>query len=360
MHRNSFFVLLAATVVVTGLAIATVLHQPALRSADVSGEALFPGLTNKLASLKSVVVKQADGDLTFDWDGKGWVVRDRKNYPAEDAKVAEVVLGIARMTKLEAKTAMAEKLDRLDLNDPKAKNSRAKEVLLVDKDGKALADVIVGKRKFSLGKEGGTYVRLPPNPQSWLALGDINVGAKPRDWLKRDIADIKDRDVKRITVVHPDGERVIAGRQAPTDPGFKYENLPAGKQAASDYSADEFARMLQIFMLDDVARADDIPFPKEKTTTADFDGFAGWRVTVQLTQKDGNSWIKVKADPPPGGPKPDEPKPAPGTATVADWGKVIADLNARTNGWAFQVPTYSVAIMNKRMADLLKKPESKS
>ena len=338
------------------------LRQPSLRSADATGEPLFPGLTNQLTALKSVAIKQADGDLTFDWNGKNWVVRERKNYPAEDGKVAEVVIGIARMVRLEAKTAMADKLDRLELNDPKAKDSRAKQVMLVDRDGKTLADVIVGKRKFSLGKEGGTYVRLPSAPQSWLALGDINVGNKARDWLKCDIADLRDRDIKRVTVVYPDGERVIAGRQSPNDPGFKIENLPSGRQPSSDYSADEFARMLQTFMLDDVAPVADIPFPKEKTTTADFDGFAGWRVTVQLTQKDGNSWIRVKADPPPSGFAAPEPAKSGLGAAVPppDWNKVMAEIKARTDGWAYQVPAFAVTIMTKRMADLIKKPETRS
>jgi hypothetical protein len=90
MNRNGFLALCAVTVIAVALAAFTILRQPSVRSADVAGEPLFPGLTSKLATLKWVVVKQADGELTFDWDGKNWVARDRNNYPAEDGKVAGV------------------------------------------------------------------------------------------------------------------------------------------------------------------------------------------------------------------------------------------------------------------------------
>ncbi len=366
MTRKGFLALCLVTAVFVALAAVGILSQPRLRSPDVAGEPLFPGLAQKLGSLKSVVVKQADGDLTFDWDGKTWVVRDRKNYPADGDKIAGIVLQMARMVKLEAKTAAADKLDRLDLTDPKAKDSRAKEIVLLDRDGKTLADLIVGKRKFTLGsKEGGTYVRLPGSNQTWLALGDITAGAKPRDWLKRDMVDIKDRDVKRVTVTHPDGEKVVAGKLTPADPGFKIENLPAGKQPASDYAADDYGRLVAAMLADDVARADDIPFPKDKTTTADVDTFSGMRVTLQLAEKDGKSWVKLKAEPPPGTPAP-APKPAGegklGESATAgpDWAKMAAEINARSDGWVYEVPAYEVAAMRKRMAELIKKPETKS
>ena len=313
---------------------------------------MFPGLAEKLSSLKTVVVKQSDGDFTFDWNGKGWSFRDRQNYPADGEKLNGIVLTLARMVKIESKTSVVDKYDRLDLNDPKAKDSRAKEIVLLDRDGKALADVIIGKRKFTLGgKEGGTYVRLPESPQTWLALGDINPGAKARDWLKRDIADLKDKQIKRIVVTHPDGERIVVGKLTAQDASFKVENLPKGKEPASDYVADEFGRLLAVLLLDDVAKADTVAFAKDKTITADVDGFDGIHVNLQVTESGGNTWLKIKADAPPS-------KEATTTAEPgADWAKMAAEITARGDGWVFQVPAYEVAPLKKRMAELIKKPE---
>jgi hypothetical protein len=371
MTRNGFLILCGAALVGLALAVFAVLRQPSLQAADVAGEPMFPGLAERLNGLKTVTVRQADGDLTFDWDGKAWVARDRKNYPADGEKIAGLVIQMARMVKLEAKTAVADKLERLDLNDPKAKDSRAKEITLLDREGKTLAGLVVGKRKFTLGsKEGGTYVRVPGSNQAWLVLGDLNPGSKPRDWLKRDIADIKDKQVKRITVVHPDGERIVVGKLSPKDASFKIENLPAGKQPASDFVADEYGRILSVMLLDDVAKAEDVPFAKDKTTTAEIDGFDGIRVTLQTTEKDGRTWVRIKAEPPVGSPGAKE-APAKGedkagefksTAAEAtpDWTKVANEINARADGWVYEVPAYEVAPLKKRMAELVKKPESKS
>ncbi len=357
MSRNGFLGLCAATVIALALAVLAVARQPTIRSADLTGEPVLPGLADRLNGLKSVVVKGSEGTMTFDWDGKSFVARDRGGFPADTEKLSGLVIQMTRLVKLETKTSVAEKLDRLDLNDPAAKDSRAKEVQLLDRDGKTLADLIVGKRKFTLGgKETGTYVRLPGSNQAWLALGEVNPGAKARDWLKRDIADVKDKSIKRVTVVHPDGEKVVVGKLSAKDAGFKIENIPSGKQPASDFAADEYGRVLAVLLLDDVAKADTIPFPKDKTTTAEVDTFEGLHVTLQTTEKDGSTWLKIKAEPPVGGAS----KPADGAPDAVDWGKVAADINARANGWAFQVPTYEVAPLKKRMSELVKKPDAKS
>lgn len=361
MSRNSFIGLCLATVIALALAVLSVMRQPTIRSADLTGEPVLPGLADRLNGLKSVVVKGSDGTMTFDWDGKTFVSRDRGGFPADTEKLSGLVIQMTRLVKLEAKTSVAEKLDRLDLNDPTAKDSRAKEIVLLDRDGKTIADLIVGKRKFTLGgKESGTYVRLPGDNQSWLALGELSPGPKARDWLKRDIADVKDKSIKRVTVVHPDGEKVVVGKLSAKDAAFKIENLPGGKQPASDFVADEYGRVLAVLLLDDVAKADTIPFPKDKTTTAEVDTFEGLHVTLQIVEKDGNTWMKIKADPPVGGmSKPASPEAMPGEPAT-DWGKVAADINARASGWVFQVPAYEVAPLKKRMSELVKKPESKS
>lgn len=367
MTRNGFLALCIVTAVTVILAVVSVLHEPRMSAANVAGDPVFPNLAQKLADLKTVVVKDANGDFTFDWTGKNWVSRDRKNYPADDQKVDALVLQMARLVKLEAKTAAPDKLDRLDLNDPNAKDSRAKEIVLLNHEGKTIADLIVGKRKLSLGgKEGGTYVRLPGGSQSWLALGDLDPGTKLRDWLKRDIVDVKPTEVKRVTVVHPDGEKIVAGRLSASDVNFKVENLPAGKQPASDYVGDDFSRILAGLQIDDVAPADDVPFAKDKTTTADVDTLGGLHIALQLTEKDGNAWVKLTADASASATllsKPEtDSKLGAATAAIAgpDWSKVANDINKRSNGWAFQVPTYEVAVLNKHMADLIKKPGPKS
>jgi hypothetical protein len=350
MTFKGFLVLCAVTVVAIALAAFSVLHEPTTRPPDTLGEPVVPGLADHLKGLKTVIVKQADGDFTFDWDGKAWVARDRNNYPADDQKIDALVLQMARLIRIEPKTAVPDKYVRLDLNDPKAKDSHAKEVVLLDHDGKTLADVFVGKRKFSLGgKEGGVYVRLANDSQTWLALGDLTLGTKLGDWLKHDVLTLDEKDVKRITVTHPEGDKIVVSRASPTDLNFKIENLPWGKQPASTYVVNDYGRFLTVLTADDVAPADTVPFPKDKTTTADVETFSGLHIAVQLVEKDNASWIKVRADAP----------AVPNAPPTPDRAELAKAINARSEAWVYQVPGYQVSALRKHMAELVKKPEQK-
>jgi hypothetical protein len=353
MNTKSFFALCAASAVSVVLAIVAVGSQPSFESADAGGELLFPKLVNDVNRLKTVIVRGKDGTYTIDWDGQVWRFRERDNYLADDKKVNELVLRLARMAKLEAKTKLEDRYERLDLNAPNAKDSRAKQVTLLDKEGKTIADLIVGKRKFTLGsKEGGTYVRLPDDSQTWLALGELNPGDKARDWLKRDVADIKDKQIKRVSVRQPDGERVVVIKDKPEDASFKIQGIPAGREPATDFVADEFGRVLTILLLDDVDKAADVTFPSKKTIKAEFEGFDGFKVLLDYAEIDGKNWIKLRGEA--------VASSTPPAEGATDWSKAMAELNQRAEGWAFEVPAYEVAPLKKRMADITKKPEAKS
>ncbi|TAL04558.1 MAG: DUF4340 domain-containing protein [Rhodospirillaceae bacterium] len=352
MTRTGFFTLCAATAVILAFTVYTVIRQPAVRAADSAGALLFPGLTERLNGLKSVAIRTGNGELTFDWDGKIWTSRERNGYPADSVKIAALIVQMAQMTKIEPKTRSAEKYDRLDLEDPTKKDSHGKEVALFDSGGKVLADIIVGKRKFTLGsKEGGVYVRIPGDPQTWLALGDLNPGLKPGDWLMREIANIPDTAIRRVSVTHADGEKLVLEKSSPTDTAFKIANLPRGKQASSDYAGNELGHVLSDLLLDDVAKAGSIDFPREKTTVAEFDGFQGLHVVVETTESAGNTWLRIHATA-------DAPSDSGADkSAVNDWSKTAAAITARSTNWVYRVPSYEVSSLNKRMSDLVKKPE---
>ena len=283
-------------------------------------------------------------------------MRERDNFPVDGKKVDELVLKVLRLAKLENKTQMPDRYERLDLQEPDAKDSRAKEVKLLDKDGKELAALIVGKRKFTLGsKEGGTYIRVPGNAQTFLASGELSPGEKARDWLVRDITDIKDKQIKSVTVTHPDGEKVIIGKDAPADASFKIMNLPKGMVPSSDFAADDFGRVLSVFLLDDADKAGDVTLPPDQTIKAVFEGFDGFKVFVDYAEVNGQNWVTVKAEAPAAAaPKTDEKAAEPAT----DWAKVVAEINTRAQGWVFQVPAYEVNALKKKMAELARKPDA--
>jgi hypothetical protein len=339
MKRNGFLILCAVTAVALGLTVYSVSRQPAVRASDLVGAPLFPGLTHRLNDLKTVVIRSHDGEINLDYDGKNtWAVRERSGYPGDSAKVAALVVQMAQMERLEPKTRMPAKYGRLELDDPKAKDSHAKEVLLLDKDGKSLASLIIGKRKFALGrKEGGVYVRLPDDPQTWLVLSDVDIGTKPADWLSPQITAIPEDAVKRVAVIHPDGGKVVVEKDQVSDANFEIANLPNGQRPVSETVANAYAGVLADLTFEDIAKADTVAFPRDKTTIAEFSGFDGFSLSLETTEKDGNTWLRIRSA-------------APGSAH-----SFPADLAARSREWIYQVQPYKVSALKKKMSDLVKK-----
>lgn len=360
MSKKSFLALCVVAAVAVVLAFVAVLSQPRPVATITDRRPLFPELIKNVDNLKTVVIHHGEETTTLDWDGKVWRNRERNNFPADPAKLTNLVVRLAQMAKLEPKTKQADRYNRLDLEDPKAKDSKAQQVILLDGAGKELANVIIGKTKSSSGdgQEGGTYIRLPNDPQTWLAAGELSLGQTPAEWLPRDVLDIPDSAVKSVTVTHPNGEKIVVFKADPTDKNYTVENLPKGTKLPDPAVANNDAKVLAGFTFDDVAPAASKPFPKDKTVTAVVEGFTGFKVNLEMLMEKENAWVKLQGTPPAPRATPAAPAGVHVTDLRNDWDKIIADLNTKADGWVFRVPLYQVEALNRHMSDLLKKPDN--
>ncbi len=358
MNAKTFTILSGVTAAAVVLAIVAMLGQPRFEATDTHGESLLPNLVKDSERLKTVVVRQAGETLSLDWDGKFWHARERHNYLANGDRISNLLVTLARMTKIEGKTKDPERYARLEVEDPAGKNARSRQVSLIDNTGKEIGSVVLGKRQYNIGSQGNnTYVRLAGDPQVWLAAGEVeDAQTGISDWLNKEIININANVIGRVTVTHPNGEKVVAERETTESPNLVIENLPKSAAAASDGTADEYARVLSGMTLEDVAAAADKPFPKDQTLTAVFEGMTGFVVTLELAEIDGIDWIKIKGTPP------STAMSKPGDSKMVDlrtdWGALMSNLNARTDGWAFQVPAFQVSTLKHRMTDMLKKADA--
>jgi hypothetical protein len=355
MKSSRFTALLGVTAVAVVLAALAILSRPAMEASDFDGTVVFPDLLDSLNDLDRIVVRHKDGVETLQAAEDGWVYVERDNYPVQSDKVGELVVKLSRLEKIEPKTKLAERYDRLDLADPDVKeDTRAKEVTLIDSDGAEMARLLVGKRKFTLGStEGGTYILLPDDPQAWLVTGELNPGARARDWLVREITDIKDKDIKRIRIVHPDGEELVVYKDSPDQPNYAVEGIPEDMVLRRDSIADDTGRVLSNLLLDDVKKAADVDFPSDQTIQATFEGFDGFTIDVDLIENGDENWLRFRGMAGQSGPAPEESS----EGDKPNWANVIAELNAKTEGWVYQLPGYEVAPLKKRMSDLVREPE---
>ena len=350
MNSKTFIALCGVTVVAVMAAGWVVLSRPSTEASDFDGTLVFPDLLDSLNTLQTVIIRHKDGTSTLQSVDGNWVYAERDNYPVQNDKIGELLVKLTRLEKVEPKTKLADRYDRLDLADPEVKaDTRAKEVTLKDASGAELARLLVGKRKFTLGtSEGGTYILLPDDLQAWLVTGELNPGARPRDWLSREISNIKDVDIRRVSIVHPDGEILAVSKDTPEQSNFMVENVPEGMELRRDSIADDMGRVLSNLLLDDVKKAADVAFPEDKTIKAAFEGFAGFTVNVELIEEGDENWLRFRASP---------PADSEAGEAAETWSKTIADLNALTDGWVYQLPGYEVASLKKRMTDMVREPD---
>jgi len=352
MSKKSFTILLAATAVAVVLAVVAMLGQPRIEASDRQGEPVLPALIAQADKLKSIIIRQGGKTLSLDWDGKYWRAREYKNYPANDQEIRRFLISLGRMTKIEGKTKLPERYARLEVEDPGTDPaSKSRHVSLIDTQGNVIGSIILGKPQYGADAKGtNTYVRIPGDPQAWLASGDAGgPGTELSDWLERKIADVPTAAITRVTVTHPDGDNVVAQREAGA-PNMVIAGLSKAQQAATAPDADQYAGLLNSLTFDEVVDEAEKPFAKGETTTAVIEGPAGFQVTLQWSQIDRLDWIKLKAS------APANSSDANVVNLGADWKAVAADINTRAVGRAFQVRPYQIESLRHRLKDLMTKP----
>ncbi|MDG2321863.1 MAG: DUF4340 domain-containing protein [Rhodospirillaceae bacterium] len=359
MSPRNFATLCVVTVVTVVIAGWIVASRPVIEASDFDGTLAFPGLVESLNDLKTIKIRHKDGVFTLQSTGNGWVFVERDSFPVQDDKIGELVIKLSRMEKIEPKTKLAERYGRLDLTYPEGKeDTRAKAVEFLNADGETVASLLVGKRKFTLGSsEGGTYVLFPDDTQAWLVTGELNPGVRARDWLVREISDIKDKDIKRVTVTHPDGEVLAISKARAEDTNYAVEDVPPGMEILRDTIANDGGRVLSNLLLDDVKTRADVEFPEDKTITAIFEGFEGFTVRVDLIEDGDQNWLRFQGTAPGSNSPAASPEGDGDGAEAKDWNAIIADLNAKSDGWVFQLPGYEVSGIKKRMADMVRETE---
>jgi hypothetical protein len=333
MQKRGLILLATATLVLVALALVAVATGDRTVSHAAPGEAALPGLAGKLGEAASVVVKRSGLELTFVRDGDGWLVVEKGNYPAA-GKVRQIVLGMADLALVEPKTQKADLYPRLEVDDPGKGKSTL--VTLKDKSGAALAELIIGKRRFDRLGAGndGIYIRKPGDAQAWLARGSLEFSDQLASWLDRRVLDLPEKRIAKVTLTQPDGARLVITRPSP-DAQFAVEEAPDDVKFKSETATRQPAMALETLDLDDVKPAADMPMPDKDVFIASFVTFDGLTVDVRLFDRDSMHWIAVSAT---------------GTGSAEAEAK---EIDGKAGRWIYAVPSYKAAALKTKLSDLL-------
>ncbi len=398
MITKRFISLVAIAVAAVAIATVLSLRQLPEREGSLAGEALVPGLSERINDVERIRFTGAGAEplLTLERSKAGWGALERDGWPADVTRVRGFLLALADARLLEAKTADPERYATLGVEPVDNADAAGVQVDLEGENGLRTALIIGNQAGMS-----GMYVRRPDEAGSWQASGDFVVEKAIGPWLQRGIVDLGSSRIRQIELAIGDGPVLRVYKDSRDDANFQVAELPAGRQLSSDFAANSMASMLATLNLDDVVRDDGQPAAAgdlHKATYRLFDGLVveldAWREAgdgavwarlsaeldeeaaaadlrarleleqaqaVAMAQNEAGAEIGSEDEAVSVGSDEDDVMPAIDVdARLAegldDLRREVAQINERVEGWRFRLPDYKFDPVNKRMDDLLAAP----
>ena len=306
---------------------------PVEQTSVARGQLMFPNLAGQLQAAARVIVTHQGKQTVIEKRPDGaWGIAAMHDYPIQETKLRGVLAGLTELRLTEPRTSDPAEFARLGLDDPNNANSTANLLQVADAAGKPILELIVGHRRVrSQGNAPDEiYVRRPNENQSWLAEGSLQVDADPSQWLDRDIINIPEN---RIASVAVGDQALVFGL---VDGKFTLTQ-PADHPKLESYKVDDVGRALDTLTLESVKT--DAEVPGAETGHSVFTTSDGLAVTAKVFHLDKDVWARFAA-----------------TAS-SDKAKAEADrLNARLNGWTYQIGSWKEKALLPTMDDLKAEP----
>ena len=331
---------------------------------ELTRGALYVGLLDKLNDVTRIELRAAKSTTTLNRSAEQWTVANRDNFPSNGKAVKRLLLQLADLEIVEAKTRLPDNYARIGVAEPGAGSDSLQVELYGAKDEKLLA-LIVGH-----GRDGGQkkqrYVRRAGEQQSWLVNGPLEGTADPITWLDARIADVDTARVHRVEITPNEGPAVVIEKARPQDNFFDLRNVPSGRVARSKSLVSSLGALLLDLRFNGVAAA--APYaqakPQRRTIVQTFDGLLA---QVEEFETDGRTYARFDFNYDPKLVHNDVAKDdaaalaatAPATAKpVAEPAKETVEreaarLKARVAGWVYELPDYKTRLLSKRLDDLV-------
>lgn len=360
---------LTVLAVVTGAfvlaAFIAVMTRQTANQAPFLRQPLFPGLEQQIEAVAKLTIDTAQGSIVVSRDARGgWVLPDRGGWSANFDAVRKAVLALAKLEAIERRTARLENHGALLLAAPDdakaAKTARGFRVRAMNAQENSLAALIMGKVQTppSGTRAGIGYARRDGDAQTYLVQGDINIPLQMSDWIDRVLFDIAEARIYSVTLTPPNGPAYDITRADPSA-AFAITKTPKGKELVLPELPANIAKAVALLPLDDVAPADKIDFTGAfRATHKLFDGLV---LTSWTVLQDKARWTKFEASFDPGqaesAAKAGLLEAHPKLLNPGAVQKQIAEITARTKGWAFKLPGMKATDLTRDYYDLFKTPD---
>ena len=229
MSRQRFIALLVAALAVIVVALYVSTQRNAVR--EVHGLPLLPALAGELDSVTSLSVQKGSTtpSVTVHKQGEQWTVAERANYPADVAKLRNLLLALSEAKIREEKTSDPANYAIIGVEDPTKPGATGAQIEVLAKNAKV--DVIVGKPV-----DQGNFVRRVGEKSSYIVEPGISFEAEPRYWIDTRLLNFSSDKIQSIQFKPDTGPAYTVHRVSEpvrkTDDGKKTPN-PTGAPAAT-------------------------------------------------------------------------------------------------------------------------------
>lgn len=363
--KKPYGMLLLSAVIAVGAWLVTQQREPV---GEMEQSPLYPELVDKLNDTSTLRIEAPTGTVNIRRAKDAWVVDEFGGYPAKTERVRQVLLQLAELRVIEAKTGKPENYPALEVEDRSVDGAKSRSVKVLDEKDAPLVDLLVGKtRPARAANPPGHYVRKAGEPNAYLVEGELALGA-PTEWIETLVADLPVDRVRQVTITPKDGAPIVVNKANPEVQLYTLAEVPAGMEVKARATVSSMGGLLLDARLEKVRPAREIEAltPSASAVIETFDG-----LSAELKRFDdaGQAWLTLafthtpeRVVAPAPAPAPEKPVeemnqgPAPtGLKTAEAVAEEVRALNARVKGWAYALPSYKTRLLEKTLADLLKK-----
>lgn len=358
MNRQKLLILGGAAAVLLAAGVFFSAHRASQQS-QLGGQPVISGLKDSLGEVTEIRLSKGDGSLTtLRRADTGWRVAER-DFPADNARVRELALGLSNLRVIEAKTSDKANYSRLGVESPDTPTATS-----------TLVEVKAGEKSWSLivGKPAGNravYVRKPDAAESLLAEPLLTADPEQKRWTDRLLTDIPGANIREVSVKTGKAPAYQVSRTTQGNSELSLSPLPKGRAAVSNMVLNGQVEALTSFHFDDV-RALPSPTP-DYPDSAIYRSYDGQVIEFAGRREGDKAFITVKAhrDAAPAAAPAAIAAPAPAAAASPDAAgnpapaetpdRTTERLASRVQAVEFEIPGYKYDGMFKPLEDLLEK-----
>jgi hypothetical protein len=212
MKSKTLIILLAIACTLSLFAIFISSRSKPEKKQSALGQKLFDSLpVNEIAA---ITISSPEDTVLLEKGKSVWIVKNRFNYPADFAMIADLIKKIKGIKIGRSFEASAETISRLALHPPDQsevdQDHQGTHIVIENRERNILTDIILGKAREVTSGTGGHYIKSTKTSKVYLVDRDFKfLNTKPSEWLDKDLMDIESENIAKVTCFAPMFKKTI-------------------------------------------------------------------------------------------------------------------------------------------------------